>query len=98
MVHWRKVEVKFYASTMVGTKHVIRKPSPGLGRLRVVGLASHTYMVPKVHMLKSNTTIIWTIVFEWYIVKCKFKKGHQKDMVMNHLYETTLLEGEKTTC
>jgi hypothetical protein len=40
-------------------------------------------MVPKVHMLKSNTTIIWTIVFEWYVVKCKFKKGHQKDMVMN---------------
>ena len=39
-MHWRRVEVEFHASSMVNIGHVILKPSPGLGRLRVVGLAS----------------------------------------------------------
>ena len=45
-MHWRRVEVnKFHASTIVDTRHVVLKPSPGLGRLRVVGLASQQYPV-----------------------------------------------------
>jgi hypothetical protein len=38
-VHWWRVEVKFHASTIIDIRHVVLKPSPGLGRLRVVGLA-----------------------------------------------------------
>jgi hypothetical protein len=44
-MHWRKAQVKFGASTIVETRHVVLKPSPGLGRLRVVGLASQGYTI-----------------------------------------------------
>ena len=30
-MHWRKAQVKFCASTIVETRHVVLKPSPGLG-------------------------------------------------------------------
>jgi hypothetical protein len=29
---------------------------------------------------KSHTTIIWTHVFEGYVVKCGYNNWHQKDM------------------
>jgi hypothetical protein len=29
-------------------------------------------------MLDSNTSLIWTLVFEWYVIWCGFKNGHQK--------------------
>ena len=53
-MHWWKVEVEFCASTMIGTKHVILKPSPRLGRLRVVGLASHVCLMKEVMQLTTN--------------------------------------------
>jgi hypothetical protein len=28
-----------------------------------------------------NTTIIWTPLFEWYVVTCGSKGGHQKDII-----------------
>ena len=34
----------------------------------------------KVDMPKSNTTIMWTPIFEGYVVKCGSKNWHQKDM------------------
>jgi hypothetical protein len=36
-----EVEAKSLALTLADIRHVILKPTPGLGRLRVVGLASH---------------------------------------------------------
>ena len=39
----------------------------------------------------SNTTVMWTLVFEWYVVKCRSKNGHQKDMCLrrlDHMLET----------
>jgi hypothetical protein len=35
-----EVEAKSLAFTLTNIRHVILKPTPGLGRLRVVGLAS----------------------------------------------------------
>ena len=37
---WKRVKIEFHASSIVNIRHVILKPSSGLGRLRVVGLAS----------------------------------------------------------
>jgi hypothetical protein len=36
-----EVEAKSLAFTLADIRHVILKPTPGLGRLRVVDLASH---------------------------------------------------------
>ena len=44
-----KSEVTFHVSIMVNIRHVILKPSPGLGRLRVVGLASHLLRTSLMH-------------------------------------------------
>lgn len=35
----------------------------------------------KVDVPSSNTTITWTPVFEWYVVRCRSKNGHQKTCV-----------------
>ena len=40
-VYWREAHLESRASTIVETRRVMLKPSLGLGRLRVVGLASH---------------------------------------------------------
>lgn len=29
-------------------------------------------------MSKSNTTIIWTLIFEWSVVSCESRNWHQK--------------------
>ena len=34
---------------------------------------------------KSNIAIIWTLIFEWYVIRCGFKNGHQKDMCFKEL-------------
>ena len=39
-----------------------------------IGVASF-----KVHMANSNTAIIKTPVFEWYVVRCGSQNGHQTD-------------------
>ena len=36
----------------------------------------------KVDASKSNTTIIWTPIFKWYVVICGSKSWHQKDMCL----------------
>ena len=33
-------------------------------------------------MPKLNTTTIWTPIFEWYMVACETKNGHQIDMYL----------------
>ena len=48
-MHWQNVEVEFCASTIIDTRHVILKPSPVLGRLRVVGLASQGLAIDMVN-------------------------------------------------
>ena len=32
----------------------------------------------KVDVPKSNTTTIWTPIFEWYVIWCRSKNWHQK--------------------
>ena len=39
----------------------------------------------RVHTSDSNTTVMWTLVFEWYVVKCRSKNGHQKDMCVEKI-------------
>ena len=36
----------------------------------------------KVDVPNSSIAIIWTLVFEWYMVRCRSKNGHQKDMCL----------------
>ena len=36
----------------------------------------------KVGVPKSKTTIIWTPIFEWYVVRCRSKNWHHKDMCL----------------
>ena len=43
-MYWWNTQVKICTSTIADTSRVILKPSPGLGRLRVVGLASQLVM------------------------------------------------------
>jgi hypothetical protein len=38
----------------------------------------------KVDVPKSNTTIICTPIFEWYVVRCGSKNNYQKDMFHRH--------------
>ena len=33
----------------------------------------------------SNIAIIWTTIFEWCVVRCGSKNGHQKDMFSNKI-------------
>lgn len=37
-------------------------------------------MVTKVDVLKSNSVLIWTPVFELYVAWCRSKNGHHKDL------------------
>ena len=37
----------------------------------------------KVDVLKLNTTTIWTLTYERYVIKCGSKNHHQKDMCLN---------------
>ena len=37
----------------------------------------------KVDVPNLNTTVIWTPVFEWYMVKCGSKNWPQKDVFQN---------------
>ena len=39
-----------------------------------IGVASF-----KVRVANSDTAIIWTPIFEWYVVRCGSKNGHQTD-------------------
>jgi hypothetical protein len=39
----------------------------------------------KVDMPNFNTTIIWILIFEWYVVMCGFKNGHQKYMCLKEI-------------
>ena len=36
-------------------------------------------------MTKLNTTKIWTPIFEWYMVMCESKNGHQKHMCLKQI-------------
>ena len=38
-------------------------------------------MLSKVDIPDSNTTIIWTRIFEWYVVRCGSKNGYQKGIM-----------------
>ena len=38
-------------------------------------------MLSKVDIPDSNTTIIWTPIFEWYVVRCGFKNRYQKGIM-----------------
>ena len=83
---WRRAEVTFHASTIVEMMHVILKPSPGLGRLWVVGLASQmdhvswvTWIVFKYHLLEIGLTqnqktmalrTVTTVDF-FYLIMCE---------------------------
>jgi hypothetical protein len=35
----------------------------------------------KVDVFESNIGIIWTYVFEWYVIRCGFEDGHQKHIM-----------------
>ena len=37
---------------------------------------------PKLDAPKSNIPIIWTPIFEWCMIRCECKNGHQKDMCL----------------
>ena len=39
----------------------------------------------EVDVPKSNIAIIWTPTFEWYVVRCGSKNGHQKCVYMNEV-------------
>ena len=39
----------------------------------------------KVNMPKSNTTLIWTPMFEWYVVWCGSKNWHPKEICLNEI-------------
>jgi len=36
-------------------------------------------------MPKLNTTMIYTPIFEWYVVRCGFKNWHHKHMCLKEL-------------
>ena len=36
-------------------------------------------------MLDSNIVIIWTLIFEWCVVRRESKNGHQKDMCLKEI-------------
>ena len=36
---------------------------------------------PKVDACKSNIEIIWTLIFEWYVVRSGSKNGHQNGLM-----------------
>ena len=36
-------------------------------------------------MPKSNTTITWTPIFEWYVVRCGSKNGHHNIMCLQEI-------------
>jgi hypothetical protein len=38
-----------------------------------------------VEVPKSNTTIIWTPLFEWYVVRCGSQNKHQRDMCFKEI-------------
>jgi hypothetical protein len=45
----------------------------------------HVAKTYNVDVPKSNTTIFWTPILEWYVVKCGFKNGHQRDMCLKEI-------------
>ena len=45
----------------------------------------HVRYSGNVDVPKSSTTIIWTLVVEWYMVRCGSKNGHQKDMGLEEI-------------
>ena len=38
------------------------------------------FLIHKVDVPKSNITIIWMPIFDWYVVKCESKNWHQRAM------------------
>ena len=48
----------------------------------------------KVDMPKLDTTIIWTLIFTWYVIKFRSRNWHQKDMCLEEfkLHAQNILE------
>lgn len=34
-------------------------------------------------MSKANIAIIWTLLFEWYVIRCACKNGHKKEIILS---------------
>ena len=32
-----------------------------------------------------NSVVDWTLRCEWFVIRCGFKKGHQKDMCLEEI-------------
>ena len=50
-----------------------------IGRWMSKYVGSNVGLVYKVVLPNSNRTLIWTPLFEWYVVRCGSKNGHQKN-------------------
>jgi hypothetical protein len=44
------------------------------------GVGNSKSKIYKIDVLNSNKIIIWTLIFEWFVVRCGPRTGHQKNM------------------
>ena len=59
--------------------------TPNADFTRRIAHCTRILAVLRVDMPNSNTTKIWTPIFECYLVRCKSKNEHQKDMCLSKI-------------
>ena len=77
--HQYKVPLMFQVYVTLCVKRCCRG-DPNLSALGFFGTGR-----PKLDVPKSNIPIIWTSIFEWCMVRCRCKNGHQKDMCLKEI-------------